>query len=401
MFSNEWKHLLLITIIFISACIETDIYLPAFTDMMAYFAISESGIQGLLTWNFIGMCLSGPFYGPISDSIGRKKPLMVALGLFLLGSILTLFAHNFEWMLIGRILQGLGSGGCFTLGTAVIFDTFKAEHAIQAINKLNSFVPIIMAGAPMLGGFLNETYGFRSNFLAITLFVLASFLISWFFLEEPHPVEKRVPLHVKKVLQDFKQVFLSVPFWQATVIVSLAFAGYLAFLSGISILFVIEYGVSKHLLPYFQASLLGFWVIASLTSKRAIKTWGNQKIKQIGTWLMLVGFIGLVLATWITPEDPYLLTLPMLFYSFGVNWAQGLYFPECMDYFPDIKGITASLLTSARLLITAAVVGIASGLYDSTIYPISGVVCGSILVTLITIYFYERKKVLVGVQEAS
>ncbi len=127
MFNYEWRYLVLITVIFIAACIETDIYLPAFTDMMAYFSISAETIQGLLTWNFVGICVSCPLYGPISDSFGRKKPLMAALGLFLAGSLITLVAHTFEWMLVGRILQGLGSGGCFTLGTAVIFDVFQKE----------------------------------------------------------------------------------------------------------------------------------------------------------------------------------------------------------------------------------------------------------------------------------
>ena len=88
--------------------------------MMKAFSVSEGAIQGLLTWNFVGICLSGPFYGPISDSFGRKKPLMFALVLFFLGSVLTLFSIDFSQMILGRVLQGLGSGGCFTLGTAII-----------------------------------------------------------------------------------------------------------------------------------------------------------------------------------------------------------------------------------------------------------------------------------------
>ena len=148
---EELKYLFIITIIFIAACIETDIYLPAFPDMMQAFSVSEGDIQGLLTWNFVGICLSGPFYGPISDSFGRKKPLMIALLLFLFGSILTLFAANFSQMILGRIFQGLGSGGCFTLGTAIIFDAFKKEKAVQALNSLNMAIPIIMSLAPMVG----------------------------------------------------------------------------------------------------------------------------------------------------------------------------------------------------------------------------------------------------------
>ena len=55
-------------------------------------------------------------------------------------------------MLLGRVLQGLGSGGCFTLGTAILFDVFQKEQAVMALNKINVMIPVIMAGAPMLGG---------------------------------------------------------------------------------------------------------------------------------------------------------------------------------------------------------------------------------------------------------
>lgn len=394
MFKTEFKYLLLIIVIFIAACIETDIYLPAFPDMMAFFSASEEAIQSLLTWNFIGICLSGPLYGPISDAIGRKKPLMAALGLFLAGSLMTLFADNYMWMLCGRLLQGLGSGGCFTLGTAIIFDAFQANKAVKAINQINSIVPFIMAAAPMLGGYLNQTYGFRSNFLAITIFVLISLVICLFFFNETLPKEKRAPIQMKKIVRDFKEALTSLPFWQLTLVVSLVFAGYLAFLSGTAVLFVVEFGVSKQVFPYYQAAILGAWLIANLTCTRAIARWGNLKVKMAGTMLIMMGGVGLILTAWLAPRNPNLLTGFMLLFAFGGNWTMGLYFPEGMEIHPNIKGVTASLLTSTRLLIAALIVGLAGKLYDATIYPIVAVVVGTIVITLPTIILYEKRKAL-------
>lgn len=392
MFTKESMYLFLIISIFIAACIETDIYLPAFTDMMTYFSVSEEVIQSLLTWNFIGICVSGPLYGPISDAFGRKKPLMVSLSLFFLGSLITLFAQNFGMMLVGRVFQGIGSGGCFTLGTAVIFDVFKEKAAIQALNRINSIVPFIMAGAPMLGGFLNVEYGFRSNFLAIALCVLVSLLICLFFFKETLPIEKRAPFCIKKILRDFKTVSMSVPFWQTILIVCLLFAGYLAFLSGISVLFVLELGVSKQALPFYQASLLGAWLIANMTCRKALDYWGIPRIKVVGTVIFILGGVVLALAAWLTPQNTYIITSGMVLYSFGVNWVQGIYFPESMELFPDIKGVTASFLTSARLLIAAGVVAISSMLYNSTIVPLVVVVCSVIVTIFITIILYERNR---------
>jgi len=82
---NTFRTIFFIAMIFIVACIETDIYLPAMPDMMTYFDTSEAMIQSLLSWNFIGICLSGPFYGPLSDAFGRRKLLLLAMIIFSMG----------------------------------------------------------------------------------------------------------------------------------------------------------------------------------------------------------------------------------------------------------------------------------------------------------------------------
>lgn len=389
---SELKCLSIIIIVFIAISVETDIFLPALPDMMVAFSATEGGIQSLLTWNFVGVCLAGPFYGPLSDSFGRRKLLMAALGLFLVGSVFTLFAQTLKWMLLGRILQGLGSGGCFTLRTAIIFDAFQKEKAIDAMTKFNAIMPLIKTGAPMLGGYLNYALGFRSNFIVIAVFVLASFLISSLFFEETLPPEKRIPWKWKGVIGDFTQVFRNLPFWQATLVISIIFGGYVAFLASSAVLFVVEFQVSRVVFPILLAVVLGGWVLGSLTLNRSLVRLGSFKVKKIGIAICSLGGLGLGVSAFFLPRNPYLATAAMTFYSFGANWLSSLYFPEAMEILPDIKGVASSLLTSARLLIAALVAGITGVLYNGTIYPMAAVMVVTVLVFLPTLILYEKSK---------
>ncbi len=257
---------------------------------------------------------------------------------------------------------------------------------------MNTIVPFIMAAAPMLGGYLNSTYGFRSNFLAITVCVLASLAICLLFFDETLPKEKRTPFQLKNIANDFKKVALSLPFWQTIIIVSLLFSAYISFLSCISVLFVLELGVSKTFLPFYQVLLLATWLTGNITFKYVLTRWGVQKVKMIGTCLCALAGLLLPLGAWIVPQSPLAPTIAMMLYAIGANWVQGLYFPEGMELFPDIKGITSSFLTSARLLISALVVGLASHLYDGTIYPIVMVIFGVTIVILATIFSYEKRR---------
>jgi DHA1 family bicyclomycin/chloramphenicol resistance-like MFS transporter len=309
-----------------------------------------------------------------------------------LGSIFTLFANTFPLMLWGRLLQGLGSGGCFVLGTAIVFDAFKEEEAIKAVSKLNAAIPFVMAFAPMLGGYLNYTYGFRANFLAIAFFVGLSFLICLFQYEETLPKEKRTVFSLQQILKDFRRAFTNVAFCQITVALSLFFAGYLVFLSISAVLFVKELGVSKQLFPFFQGAILTAFLVATLPFDRLLDRWGKARVKNIGNILSWTGAIGFGLAAWLAPTNPYLLTLPMLLYSFGLNWVMAIYFPEAMAILPDIKGIAGSLLTSIRMLITVGVVATASSFYDKTVFPLAVTIVAIAVSTILLVYCFERRQ---------
>ena len=389
---KEWKHLLFIIVVFTAACVETDIYLPAFPDMMMAFQVSESQIQQLLTWNFIGLCLSGPFYGPTSDAWGRKRLLLFALTLFFVGSLLTVLSQQFHLMLWGRFLQGLGSGGCFTIGTAIIFDAFEEKRAIQALNQLNATIPLIISAAPLVGGYLNYAYGFRSNFWAILVLVLASLFICLFFFEETLSCDKRGTFNTKSVFQDFRHVLSSGTFWRLTCLISLLWAGYMAFLSTTSVLFVVNFGISKTVFPFFQAILLMAYILASLLSNQVVKRWDIYRIKQAGVAFITTG--GLLLGTFfmLAPKNAYLLTIAMMSYVFGVSWVQTPYLAELMNLFPHIKGIVSSLLTSIRLLLGAAIITAVSQSYDGTIYPVMMAVMGIGIFTVLTFFHQEQEK---------
>ncbi|WP_010302379.1 MFS transporter [Candidatus Odyssella thessalonicensis] len=380
--TKDFKYLILIVAIFISAVIETDIYLPSFPDMMVFFNQSQPDIQKLLTWNFLGLCLSGPLYGPLSDCYGRRKLLLLALIVFLLGSLITLWADSFTLMLLARVLQGLGSGGCFTLGTAIIFDIFQKEKAIEALNKINMLVPFIMAAAPLLGGYLNAKYGFRANFAVIAVCVSISFSICLFFLEETLPQNLRNKFEMRGILLNFLRVITNLEFVQLTTIISLVFAGFLLFLSSSALLFVADFGVSKFHYPYYQFSLLLAYLGSSLSCTLFVKRKGIAFVKRLGLLSIFLGCSTLAGVTFWAPKNPMSLTLAMLPYSCGFIWVQTPYVTELMALMPDIKGIVASLLTSLRLLITAGIIGLTAEFYNATISPItiaitfiSGLIC--------------------------
>jgi len=389
---KETTYLLLIISIFISAVIETDIYLPAFPDMMSYFSQTEINIQKILTWNFIGLCISCLIYGPISDSYGRRKPLLVALSLFSLGSLITIISSSFNLLLVGRILQGLGSGGCFTLGTAIIFDVFQKEKATDALNKINTIVPFIMVLAPLLGGYLTQKFSFRANFYAIAICVFVCQTSCILFLKETLKPELRVKFNLSYTLENFVKVIKNLDFQKLTIIISVVFAGFLCFLSTSAVLFVLEFNVLKSTYPYYQCSLLVTYLIASLYSTKLMNKFGVLFIKKIGLLSIILASSLLVTVTFLSPANPILLTIAMIPYGAGFIWIQTPYITEIMELVSDVKGIAASILTSSRLFITAGVIEIVARYYNATIIPTTIAVVSISIILIIIVISYEKSK---------
>ena len=248
-----------------------------------------------------------------------------------------------------------------------------------------------MAAAPMLGGLLNDHYGFRSNFIAIFVTVLLSFVLCLLYLKETLPVEKRQPLKIGPIFQGYRKALTCWPFMQLNLLVGVLFAVYMSFVSTISVFFPLELGVSKTFFPLYQGSIIGSYVVGSLSFDRIVSKIGVPKIKAMGFILLAVSATVLPLAQWIAPQNAELLTVSMVPFGIGCSWLMVLYSGEVMNLLPEIKGTVAALLNSLRLLITSSLIGLNASLYDKSLFWTVAFSVGMSVLVLCLAYFYERK----------
>ncbi|UJF18878.1 multidrug effflux MFS transporter [Vibrio sp. SS-MA-C1-2] len=394
--TSEGTFRFLITIVFLAAAMETDIYLPAFPDMMVAYNTNEVMIQRILSFNFLGICLSSLVYGPLSDSFGRKKILNVGYLIFIIASFGCVFANTIETLIVFRFIQGFGSAACMIVGSAMIFDRFTSDKAAKVIGDLNSLVVSILAFAPMLGGWINLTFGYHYNFLFIAVLTLVTGAMSYILLPETLVEEKRKPLSMKTISNDYKIVLKSGDFWTNCMIVSFMFSGYIIFVSNMSILFINYLNVNENTFPYYQVALLVSFVLSSVNSGRLIDRFGSERMKNIGLCLMSIATMALVLLPSSLQSSPLIITAVMTGYSFGAGFCIGIFFAKSMDACPDQTGVSASLVTAIRLVVVAILIDVSSGLFDGTSTSVINMV-GLCMASAVLIYLgnlYYKKKLI-------
>ncbi|MDB6096029.1 MAG: multidrug transporter [Francisellaceae bacterium] len=375
----------IVIITYIAACIETDIYVPAFPDMQKYFQTTEGALQLILSINFLGLCISGLFYGPLSDSFGRKPLLNIGFGIFTFSSIGCIYVDTIEWLLFWRFLQGLGSGAAFVVSSAIIFDVYSNEKANQIVGYFNSIITLVIAAAPAIGGALNRKFGWQSNFVVITILALFAWMAIIFTFKETLESHKRERFNIKSILKDYVKVTSSGLAMGHLMILCLMNTAYVVYIANLSLIFINHLKVPAHRFDFYQGMVLGVFAISSTLSALVIQYLGGFKTRLIGGIIFALGGLGLMVDAYLLDPTPNTITFWMCLYTGGFALVVSLIYVDYMRIFPHIKGITSAVGTAVRLVLTAGLVAVAGFFYNGTIVPVATIV-GTIVILSAILY---------------
>ena len=168
-----------------------DLYLPSLPQLASFFETSASMTQLTLTTAMIGLAVGQLLLGPLSDKFGRKIPLIISLVIYIISTILIVYAPNIEAMIVLRVIQGLTSAGSVVISRAVATDLYRGREMTRFFGLLmtiNGIAPII---SPILGSLLLEYISWKGVFVFLALIGLVV-LFFCFRLKESLSVENRL-----------------------------------------------------------------------------------------------------------------------------------------------------------------------------------------------------------------
>ncbi len=168
-----------------------DLYLSAFPAMTVELATTATGIQLSLTAFLVGAGVGQVVFGPWSDRAGRMIPLLSGLVLFLVASVVAVFAGSVEMLVGARLLQGLGGAAGMVIGRAMILDRQRGREAARMLSMMMAIGGIAPVIAPLMGSLLADTIGWRGLLgivAGLGVLALASTLL---FVRETLPRSER------------------------------------------------------------------------------------------------------------------------------------------------------------------------------------------------------------------
>jgi DHA1 family bicyclomycin/chloramphenicol resistance-like MFS transporter len=290
-----------------------NIFMPSLPGLQRSFGISYGTAQLTLTLYIAGMALCQLFYGPLSDRIGRRLPLLGGMALFVASSILAAVAWNIETLIAARLLQAVGGSAGIVLARAMVRDVHDRGKSASVIAYITMAFVVAPMVAPITGGALDQLLGWRASFWLLAALGALTLMAAYFLLPETHTAGTATLNFFRGAAQLF-----SIPRFRGYAF-TLAFTSgvFFAFLGGAPHVMIdvlgrtpVEYGL------WFATVSLGY-MAGNFVSGRFTQAIGIDRLILYGAIVTLAGGALCFLAAVSGLLSPVTLFVPMIFAAFG------------------------------------------------------------------------------------
>jgi DHA1 family bicyclomycin/chloramphenicol resistance-like MFS transporter len=319
-----------------------DTYLPSLPHISVSLNASEAQAQQTMTAFLVFFALMSLWHGAISDAYGRRRFTMIALVVFSLASVGCALSGSVGTLMVFRALQGASAGAGMIVGRAIVRDLFEGAAAQRLMSHVATIFTIAPVLAPVIGGWLQVWFGWRSVFYFLVIVATFLFLSCHRFLPETLPRDHRQPL---------RSLYLARSYWKVMTLPAFLLAcGSMAFMNAAFFIYIM--GAPTFLMKHLKLSETEFlWLFGPVSAAMVIGAWlsghyaGKISRKRTIVYsliIMTVAASANVLLNWLFPPVLPWPIVPLFVYVLGMAMAMPSVTLLALDLFPMQRGLAAS-----------------------------------------------------------
>jgi DHA1 family bicyclomycin/chloramphenicol resistance-like MFS transporter len=373
-----------------------DTYLPSFHEIGEQLNATPLEVQQTLSVYLLAFAVMTLWHGAIADRFGRRNVILVALGLFAVASAGCTLATRIEHLWFWRAMQGITAGAGMVVSRAIVRDLFDGAAAQRLMSQITMMFALAPAIAPVIGGWLQTFFGWRSVFAFLVMSTAALWLACWKLLPETLPPEKRQSLRPAYLAATYRKVMGSPTFLLASAAVSLNFAGFFLYVLSAPVFLMQHLGVPETgFLWLFGPAMAGMVVGAGLSGRLAGKISLSRTVALGYAVMATAAAFNLTVNLTLPPSLPWSV-MPLFIYTLGMSMSMPCLTIFALDPFPAQRGLAASCQTFFQAgfnSITAAL--IAPALWGSTLSMALGM-AGLMLTGGLAALLHQRLRLVPG-----
>jgi len=368
-----------------------DMYLPALPELSRELGASPAQGQLTLTAILLGLAFGQVIAGPISDSVGRRKPLVVGLAVYTAASVLCALSGSAAALTALRALQGLGAAAGVVIARATVRDLYSGREAAKFFSSLMLVTGLAPVLAPVIGGQILAHTNWRGVFVVLTGFGTLLLVVSALLLPETKRPEWRQPAELGTTFRTFGTLLARPSFLGNALTAGLAMSAMFAYVSGSSFVLQGVYGLSPQTFSFaFGANAVGL-VLAGQINARIVGRFATE-VQVLMTALGVAALAGLVLLATV------LLNLPLAF-LLGALWVTiaslGFVMPNttmlALADNRDVSGSASALLGVCQFVVGALAAPLVGVGGTGTALPMVIVMCSVVFGALLVFTALGRR----------
>ncbi len=209
-----------------------DMYLPALPALASDLGADDAAVQATLTGMLLGLGVGQLVIGPLSDALGRRRPLLIGVVGHAVTSVLCAVAPDVLSLTAARTLQGVAGAAISVVAMAIVRDLFTGIAAARLLSRLMLVMGVAPVAAPTLGGQLLQLTSWRGIFAVLAAVGVVLVVVAAFGLRETLPPERRRSAHPAATLRTYLTLLRDGPFVALAMVAGLMFATMFSYISG-------------------------------------------------------------------------------------------------------------------------------------------------------------------------
>ncbi len=351
-----------------------DTVLPALSEIGLDMGVKRpNDTQLVISLLFMGMAIGQMFLGPLSDSIGRKPTVYIGFGLFATGCLMSMLTNNFEIMLAGRVLQGLGSAAPRVMVIALVRDQFSGREMARVMSFVMAVFILVPVVAPAFGQAVLLVAHWRWIFGIFLMMVL--FIGIWFAWRQPETLspDQLIPFSLVAIGRAIREAVTDRMVFGYTVTMGLVFGAFIGYLNSAQQVFQEQYGLGI-LFPLYFAIFAISLGCASIANTRLVMRFGMHTLSFRALKSLAASSIIFFVVTVITAGQPPLWSLTCYFMLtfFGLGILFGNLNALAMEPLGHIAGVGAAVVGSLSTFISLLLGTFIGQIYNGTVLPLIG-----------------------------
>jgi DHA1 family bicyclomycin/chloramphenicol resistance-like MFS transporter len=339
-----------------SGTLAMHIFVPALPRAGAELGASAAAMQITVSVYIFGLAVGQLAYGPLADRYGRRPVLMAGLLIYILAGAASGLAPGIDPLIAARLLQALGGCAGLVLARAIVRDTSAPTETARRLALMNLMVTVGPGVAPIIGGMIAESFGWRVIFVLLCALGVANFLFAWRLLPE---TRTPMPGSGGSLARNYWHLLRSPAFLGYAIGGGCATTSMYAFIGAAPFIFVGEFHRPAYEVGIYLALLIGGVWIGSVIASRLI---GRLPIGRLMVQANLISVAAAALclaALLLGVANVPLIVGTMLVFTIGVGVAAPAALTQAVSVNPLVIGSASGLYGFAQMAIGAVCTALA------------------------------------------